>query len=154
MPENGVGAAGTGSWGWLPPWWIEFLFVAVGYGIYQLVQSAVRGSEVTAVGRARGLWSLEDMLHVRPEAWFNSLVAASPTLVLSTGLFYGLAHFAVTPAVLIWIRVGRRSVYGALRTCLVLTSGAALIAYWLFPLAPPRLSIAGVVDTLREGNIR
>ena len=150
-PENAVAA--TGIRAWLPPWWIELLVLVVGYGAYQLVQAAVRGSELTAVDRARGLWSLQAMLHVTPETSLNTLVAASPALVVSTGLFYGIAHFTVTPAVLIWIRAARRNVYPALRNTLVLTSGSALLMYWLLPLAPPRLSLAGIVDTLKEGNI-
>ena len=139
--------------GWLPPWWIELLVVAAGYGIYELVQAMVQGSELTAVDRARALWSFQGLLHLTPETWLNSLVAASPALVVSTGLFYGIAHFTVTPAVLIWIRVRRRPMYPALRNTLVLTSGVALLMYWLLPLAPPRLSLAGIVDTLKEGNI-
>jgi len=139
--------------GWLPPWWMELLVVAAGYGVYQIIQTMVSGSEITAVERARALWAFQGWLHLTPETWLNSIVAASPVLIVITGLFYGIAHFAVTPAVLIWLRVRRMSVYPALRNTLVLTSGIALLIYWLLPLAPPRLALGTIVDTLKKGNI-
>lgn len=52
-----------------------------------------------------------------------------------------VAGFAVTPAVLEWFRARRPDGYVFLRNTLVGTSVAALIMYWLLPLAPPRLSV-------------
>ena len=137
----------------LPPWWVELLILLAGYGLYQLVQSLVTGAESTAVTRARALWDLQGDLHLTPETWLNGAVAGSAFLAWATGMFYGIAHFALTPAVLIWIWVRHSDVYLALRNTLVLASIAALFTYWIFPMAPPRLSIDSIVDTMAAGNI-
>ncbi|MEO6821902.1 MAG: phosphatase PAP2 family protein [Candidatus Nanopelagicales bacterium] len=137
----------------LPPWWVEFLGLALGYVLYQGVQILVTGSKASAVARARDVWAVERALHLDPEIWLNHIVAGSHVLVVVTGLYYGILHFAVTPAVLIWLRVCRHGSYARLRNVLVVTSVAALVVFWLLPLAPPRLSVPDVIDTLKAGNI-
>ena len=148
-----VTPTGRRSREWLPPWWIEVILVGAGYVCYQVIQVLVSGSSASAIERARELWRLQGLVHLTPESWLNSVVSTSPPLVVATGLYYGIAHFAVTPAVLVWLRVRRPDVYPALRNTLLVTSMVALLIYWLLPLAPPRLSIATIVDTLKQGNI-
>lgn len=137
----------------LPPWWVEFAVLAVGYLLYQVVQILVTGSQHSAVERARDVWSVEQAWHLDPEVWLNHLVADSHLLVVVTGLYYGILHFAVTPMVLVWLRIRRQGGYARLRNVLVITSVASLVVFWLLPLAPPRLSVPAVVDTLKSGDI-
>jgi PAP2 superfamily len=80
-------------------------------------------------------------------------VAERYGLVVVTGLYYGILHFAVTPLVLVWLRARRPDRYVSLRNTLVVTSMAALTVYWLLPLAPPRLSVPAVIDTMKVNDI-
>jgi hypothetical protein len=80
-------------------------------------------------------------------------VAERYWLVVVTGLYYGILHFAVTPLVLAWLRARRPDRYVSLRNTLVGISVAALIVYWLLPLAPPRLSVPAVIDTMKVNDI-
>jgi PAP2 superfamily len=144
---------GCGASHRLPPWWIEALVGAAGYAAYQLIQILVSGSARSAVGRAEWLWSAEEHLHLDPEVWLNRLLAGEHVLVIAAGLYYGILHFAVTPAVLVWLRMRRTDVYAPLRNTLVGASLVALLVYWLLPLAPPRLSVPGIVDTLKVNDI-
>jgi len=137
----------------LPPWWVEVMIIGSGYLVYQAVQIFVTGSEQSAVARAHWLWSVQSFLHINPEITINSWVAGNSFLLYSTGYFYGILHFLLTPIVLIWIRFYRKDSYAMLRNVLVGTSLLALIMYWVVPLAPPRLSMASIVDTLRVENI-
>jgi hypothetical protein len=137
----------------LPAAWLEALMLAAGYALYQFVQILVVGSRRSAVDRATWLWSTEQHLHVDPEVWLNHFVAERFWLVVVAGLYYGILHFAVTPLVLVWIRARRPDRYVSLRNTLVGTSVAALIVYWLLPLAPPRLSVSAVVDTMKVNDI-
>ena len=137
----------------LPPWWIEVLIIGSGYVLYQAIQILVTGSEASAVDRAEWLWQFQTSLKINPEITINQFVAGSPLLVYFTGYFYGILHFALTPAVLIWLRIYRKSDYPMLRNVLVGSSLIALLMYWLIPLAPPRLSMPQIVDTLRVENI-
>ncbi|HZW43085.1 MAG TPA: phosphatase PAP2 family protein [Dermatophilaceae bacterium] len=137
----------------LPAFWLEALVLAVGYTLYQFVQILVVGSRRSAVDRATWLWSTEQLLHVDPEVWLNHFVAQHYGLVVVTGLYYGILHFAVTPLVLVWLRSRRPDSYAPVRNTLVGASVAALFAYWLIPLAPPRLSVPAVIDTMKLNEI-
>ncbi len=137
----------------LPPWRAEVLVGVVGYAAYQLVQIAVTGSASSAVDRADWLWSAERRLHLDPEVWLNHLLSGRHGMVVLAGMYYGILHFALTPSVLVWLRLRRAESYVALRNTLVGASLVALLVYWLLPLAPPRLSVPGVVDTLKVDNI-
>lgn len=137
----------------LPGVWSEALVLATGYALYQFVQILVVGSRRSAVERATWLWTTEQHLHVDPEIWLNHFVAERYGLVVVTGLYYGILHFAVTPMMLVWLRARRPDRFVSLRNTLVGTSMAALIVYWLLPLAPPRLSVPGVIDTMKVNDI-
>lgn len=137
----------------LPAAWLEALMLASGYALYQFVQIVVAGSRRSAVDRATWLWATEQRLHVDPEIWLNHFVAERYVLVVVAGFYYGISHFAVTPLVLVWLRARLPDGYVTLRNTLVGTSVAALIAYWLLPLAPPRLSVPAVIDTMKVNDI-
>jgi len=111
----------------LPRIWLEALLLAAGYALYQFIQILVVGQRQSAVGRATWLWSNEQHLHVDPEVWLNHFVAERYGLVVVTGLYYGIFHFAVTPLALVWLRARRPDRYVPLRHILVGTSMAALI---------------------------
>ena len=142
-----------GSGAGLPPWWVEVIIIGTGYLLYQVVQIFVTGSAVSAISRANWIWDVQSFLHLNPEVAINHWVAGNDFLVYSTGYFYGILHFVLTPLVLIWVRFWHRNQYAMLRNVLVGTSLVALIMYWVIPLAPPRLSMANIVDTLRVENI-
>lgn len=129
------------------------MIIGTGYMLYQAIQIFVTGSEASAIDRAEWIWTVESFLHINPEIAVNQWVAGNEILVYATGYFYGIMHFAVTPLVLIWVRIYRKSLYPVLRNTLVGASLVALLIYWLVPLAPPRLSMASIVDTLRVENI-
>ena len=137
----------------LHAWWLELAVLTVGYVLYQTLQIQVTGSERSAVSRADWLWGAEQSLHIDPELWLDHLVAANRVLVLVTGFYYGILHFTVAPLVLVWLRLRRAEVYSVLRTTLVVASAVALVGYWLLPMAPPRLAVPGIVDTLKVNDI-
>jgi hypothetical protein len=137
----------------LPSWWAELAVLATGYVVYQVVQVMVTGSRASAVARTKDIWAVERSVHLDPELWLNHVVAGNHLLVLLTGFYYGILHFVVTPAVLVWSRLRRAGRYARLRNALILASLVALVVYWLLPVAPPRLALTGIVDTLRAGDV-
>jgi len=59
-------------------------------------------------------------------------------------------HFAVTLAFLVWLYRRRPQAYRTARGVLLAMTLLALVGYWLYPLAPPRLMPGGgFVDTVR-----
>ena len=137
----------------LPPWWVEVLVGLLGYGAYECVQVLITGSASTAVDRARALWALEGRLHLNPEITLNHLLGGNHVLVVLAGVYYGLFHFVATPSALVMLRLRRRERYVNLRNALVGVSVVALVVFWILPTAPPRLAVAGVIDTLKVNKI-
>lgn len=77
-----------------------------------------------------------------------------PPLMISIELFYVFAHLFVTIAVIVWIYARRGEHYPFLRNLIVLTTAIALVAFYLYPTAPPRmLANYGLVDLLQLNHL-
>jgi hypothetical protein len=59
---------------------------------------------------------------------------------------YTLAHTTGFVVMFLWMWFRRRRFYAAFRNWFWVTNGLALIGYWLYPLAPPRLTDLGLED--------
>ena len=63
--------------------------------------------------------------------------------------YYATLHFIVTIGVLVWLYRRHPGRYAATRLVLFATTGVALLGYYLYPLAPPRLMNGGsFIDTV------
>src|SRR5579875_1503618 len=132
-----------------PKWWQELGFVVIAYFLYSLVRNAVPSHEVGALHRAASVLAFEQRLHLDPEHWINSLVARTHWLAYTCDYYYATLHFVVTIGVLVWLYVRHPLRYRDFRTALLVTNLVALLGFWLYSLAPPRmLTSAGFVDTL------
>jgi len=132
-----------------PKWWQELGFVVIAYFLYSLVRNAVPSHEVGALHRAASVLAFEQRLHLDPEHWINSLVARTHWLAYTCDYYYATLHFVVTIGVLVWLYARHPLRYRAFRTVLLVTCLVALLGFWLYSLAPPRmLTSAGFVDTL------
>jgi hypothetical protein len=70
-------------------------------------------------------------------------------LTVGMNYYYATLHFAVTPAVLIWLYARRPQHYRAARTALYTATCLALVGFTFFALAPPRfLRSEGFIDTI------
>lgn len=75
-------------------------------------------------------------------------------LMNAIDVFYVLGHLLVTTGVIIWIFFWRRQHYPFLRNLIVITTAMALIAFYLYPTAPPRMfPNYGFVDPLQLHHI-
>jgi membrane-associated phospholipid phosphatase len=71
-------------------------------------------------------------------------------LMNAIDIFYLLSHVVVTIGVLAWIYVRRPSHYPFVRNLMMVTTAIALVAFYLYPTAPPRLlTNYGFVDPLQ-----
>lgn len=65
-------------------------------------------------------------------------------------LFYVLGHVVGTLGIIMWIYLRRREHYAFVRNLMMLTTAVALVAFYLYPTAPPRmLGNYGFVDPLQ-----
>jgi hypothetical protein len=135
------------------PWYFEALIAVAFYWLYNLVQAATQSDADEAVHHGMDLVRLEQHMHWWGEPDVNRWVTGIHWLALIDGYWYALAHVLVTGCVLgyLWWRQPR--IEAALRNALIAMSLAALAVYWLYPVAPPRLTVHGMTDTLVSNDI-
>ncbi|CAL9598117.1 hypothetical protein SUDANB105_05364 [Streptomyces sp. enrichment culture] len=132
-----------------PRLWFEILLIAVSYWTYSLIRNAVPEQKVAALRNADWIWKTEQQLGIAVEQTVNHAVNAVTWLVVGMNYYYATLHFVVTLGVLVWLYRGHPGRYAATRLVLFATTGVALVGYYLYPLAPPRLMNGGhFVDTV------
>jgi membrane-associated phospholipid phosphatase len=135
-----------------PRWYVEAPLLIVGYVLFGLARAAVDRGERTATRDAELVQRLERALHLAIEPPLNHAMLAHPVAMYATGYFYRLCVLAV-PLVLIWLYVRQPAGYRRLRTVLVVMTLLDLLFVWLFPAAPPRLALPGIVDYMATYDI-
>ncbi|MFF8376375.1 phosphatase PAP2 family protein [Streptomyces sp. NPDC015661] len=122
-----------------PTIWFEILLIAVSYWTYSLIRNAVPEQKAEALRNADWIWRTEESLGLAFEHAVNHAVNSVTWLIVSMNYYYATLHFVVTIGVLVWLYRGHPGRYAAFRTVLFATTGVALVGYYLYPLAPPRL---------------
>jgi hypothetical protein len=122
-----------------PVWWQELAIIAFGYWVYSFGRNAIPEQVSIAMRHGRSIQHLQDILHLNWELSFNHFVAAHEWLAQSMDYYYATMHFAVTIGVMVWLFARRPHLYRGARTVLVTTTFLALLGFFLYPTAPPRL---------------
>jgi hypothetical protein len=132
-----------------PRLWFEILLIAVSYWTYSLIRNAVPEQKAEALRNADWIWRAEHHLGIAVEQSVNHAVNSVTWLVVGMNYYYATLHFVVTLGVLVWLYRAHPGRYAATRTVLFATTGVALVGYYLYPLAPPRLMNGGhFIDTV------
>ncbi|MEU0623086.1 phosphatase PAP2 family protein [Streptomyces rubiginosohelvolus] len=132
-----------------PRLWFEILLIAVSYWLYSLVRNAVPEQKAAALANADWIWSAEKSLGLAFEESVNHAVNSVTWLIVSMNYYYATLHFVVTIGVLVWLFRRHPGRYAATRLVLFATTAVALLGYYLYPLAPPRLmNGANFIDTV------
>ncbi|MBK3575158.1 phosphatase PAP2 family protein [Streptomyces sp. MBT65] len=133
---------------------LELLLIRVTYAAYQKVRLAATGGtnaggRATAEHHGHQILDIERFLHIDIEHAVNHWVVKVEFLKDFFNFYYESFHFVVpltVMAVLYW----RRPVdYRWARSALGFATLLALVGFWLYPLAPPRLLPGlGIIDTV------
>ncbi|MEV5103013.1 phosphatase PAP2 family protein [Streptomyces massasporeus] len=133
---------------------LELLLLRVTYAAYSQVRLAAGGGSNSA-GRAeaeehgRQVYDLERVLHLDIERWANHTVVGIDWLRDVLDQYYTSFHFVVPLAVLAVLYWRRPGDYRWARSALGFATLLALVGFWLYPLAPPRLMpTLGFIDTV------
>lgn len=120
------------------------------YWTYSLIRNAVPEQRAEALRNADWIWDTERALGIAVEQSVNHAVSGVTWLIISMNYYYATLHFIVTIGVLVWLFRSHPGRYAATRLVLFATTGTALLGYYLFPLAPPRLMNGGYfIDTVQ-----
>ncbi|WP_330304072.1 MULTISPECIES: phosphatase PAP2 family protein [unclassified Streptomyces] len=132
-----------------PRFWFEILLIAVSYWTYSLIRNAVPEQKHEALRNTDWIWQAEHHLGIAVEESVNHAVNSATWLIIGMNYYYATLHFVVTLGVLVWLYRSHPGRYAATRLTLFATTAVALVGYYFFPLAPPRLMRGGdFVDTV------
>ncbi|MFI2234900.1 phosphatase PAP2 family protein [Streptomyces chrestomyceticus] len=132
-----------------PRLWFEILLIAVSYWVYSLIRNAVPEQKAQALKNADWIWEAEQTLGIAVEKTVNHAVDSVTWLIVSMNYYYATLHFVLTIGVLVWLYRWHPGRYAAARLALFATTGVALVGYYFYPLAPPRLmNGGGFIDTV------
>jgi hypothetical protein len=128
----------------LPRGWVDLLrqillFVGA-LVLYDLVRGLVSsGSPYKPFSDAMRIIDVERTLHVFVEPSVQAWAINKHWLMDGLDWIYLNGHFGVTLAVLAFIYARRNQSFYFVRNMFMISMGLALIGYWLYPTAPPRL---------------
>ncbi|MEU6686375.1 bifunctional glycosyltransferase 87/phosphatase PAP2 family protein [Streptomyces sp. NPDC046832] len=133
---------------------LELLLLRVTYAAYSQVRLAATGGSNSA-GRAEAeehgmqVYDVERALRIDVERRLNHTVVTVDWLRDFLDFYYTSLHFVVPLAVLAVLYWRRPGDYRWARSALGFATLLALVGFWLYPLAPPRLMpTLGFIDTV------
>lgn len=128
---------------------LELLLIRVVYSAYAKVRLAATAGRPTAEKHGRQVHSLEQWLHIDVEHWFNHKVAGIGWMRDFFDYYYSTFHFIIPLTILGVLYVRRPADYRWARSTIGFATLLALVGFWLYPLAPPRLMPGlGFIDTV------
>ncbi|MEU3836288.1 bifunctional glycosyltransferase 87/phosphatase PAP2 family protein [Streptomyces microflavus] len=128
---------------------LELLLIRVVYSAYAQVRLAATVGRPLAEEHGRQIHAIEQWLHIDIELWVNHTVVEITWLREFFDYYYSTFHFIVPLTILGVLYARRPADYRWARTSIGFATLLALVGFWLYPLAPPRLMPGlGFIDTV------
>lgn len=139
----------------LPRGWLDVLrqvsLFGAAYLGYGLVRGLVAGSATEAFEHAREVIGLERTLHVFVEPSIQAWASGSQLLMDLSSWLYVNAQTTVTVGALVYLYLRHNRSFYSVRNTLMIAMMIALVAYALFPTAPPRFMPEwGFIDSVSD----
>ncbi len=139
----------------LPHGWLDALrqvsLFAAAYVAYRLVRGLVEGDANEAFAHARDLISLERSTHLFVEPSIQAWASGSHVVMVAASWIYVNAQTSVTVGALLYLYLRHNRSFYFVRNMFMIAMGIALVAYTVFPTAPPRfLPEWGFIDSVSD----
>jgi hypothetical protein len=116
--------------------------------VYAGVRALSEGRVDRALANAASIARLEQTLGIAWEARLQSLIVAHDVLVTIANWIYIYGHWPVIVVSATVLYMHRREKYLLLRDAMIISGLIGFVFFALLPVAPPRLSDAGLIDTV------
>lgn len=129
---------------------VQELAVVIGaFLIYFLVRGAVIDRADEALASGRDIARLQETLRLNWELEMQSWIIGHYWLIKAMNWIYFWGHMPVVVILAIYLYVRHRHEYFLTRNAFLASGAIAVVIYWAFPVAPPRLlPELGLVDTM------
>ncbi|QBR91060.1 phosphatase PAP2 family protein [Nocardioides euryhalodurans] len=124
--------------------------VLLGVAFYFGVRGYTEASRAEAVDHAHDLVALEARLGIDVEHDLQSLAAPSDTVETLANWIYIWGHWPVIIATMVWLGWRHRRQFLRLRDAMLVSGALGMVVFVSYPVAPPRLADARMVDTVTE----
>ena len=133
-------------------WIIEVLVGAAIFLVYDWLRDHVAGVSADAFRHAQQIVDAEKFLGLYHEYSIQQAFIKLDWFMSFWNIWYGTIHFVMPVVVLVWLYRKLPARYVRWRNTLVLMLGLSILAFWAYPLMPPRLMPAryGFVDTAAD----
>ncbi|MEZ5073901.1 MAG: phosphatase PAP2 family protein [Solirubrobacterales bacterium] len=137
----------------LPRGWSDLLLQLalffLAYQGYQLVRGLIDGRSDVAFANADRIVDLERSLGTFFEPGLQQSMLSHAWLIDAANWMYVNTHFTVSVVFLAWLYLFRNDNFYFVRNMFMVAMGIALVGYFLFPTAPPRMLPGdGFTDTI------
>ena len=126
----------------------ELLIILAAYIPYFFARGHAVANAQAAFDNAYQLMQVEDSIGIFGELSVQSATISYSLLVHLFNAIYFYGHWPVIFSCGVYLFIKNPRVYTITRNAFLISGAVALVLYALFPVAPPRLSTDGIVDTL------
>jgi hypothetical protein len=116
--------------------------------VYLAVREVTQGSYAAALDHAHAVADFERRHGFYWEPRLQRQIIGDPWLVTAANWLYVWAFWPVIGAVALWLLIERPATFRIYRNAFFISGAIGLIIFAIYPVAPPRLSGIGLVDTV------
>lgn len=133
------------------PWALgQGALVALLVFVYFEVRGLTEGSTSDAVANAHRILELEQRLHIDFEGAMQDRVSHSDVVLDAANWIYIWGHWPVIVVTMVWLLRWHTDNFRRLRDAMMISGAVGMVIFARFPVAPPRLSGVGMIDTVTE----
>jgi PAP2 superfamily protein len=139
----------------LPHGWLDALrqvsLFGLAYVAYRIVRGIAEGDANAAFAHARDLISLERTLHLFVEPSIQTWASGSHAVMVAASWLYVNAQTSITVGALLYLYLRHNRSFYFVRNMFMIAMAIALVAYIVFPTAPPRFFPEwGFIDSVSD----
>jgi membrane-associated phospholipid phosphatase len=117
----------------------QLLLFALAYYGYRIVRGLFDDKAGLAAWNATKVIWLEHKLHFFVEPSIQAWATSTGWLIGFASWMYLNSHFVITVGVIVWLYMFRNESFYFVRNMMMVAMGLALVGYYIYPTAPPRL---------------
>lgn len=124
--------------------------VVLGIFVYFRVRGLTAANPSTAFDHAHDVLAFEARLGLDQERRLQAVATSRDWLTDAANWVYIWGHWPVIVTVMVWLALRHRTHFLRLRNAMFVSGGIGLFVFAAYPVAPPRLTSLGFIDTVTE----
>ena len=128
----------------------QFGAVLLGVFIYFRVRGLTSANPSVALDHANDILAFEKTLSLDQEHRLQIISTSHDWITNAANWVYIWGHWPVIITVMVWLAMRHRVIFLRLRNAMFVSGGIGLFVFALYPVAPPRLTPLGYIDTVTE----